>query len=320
MTEPKDSFESAMAMNSIALSPLLIRRLGPVRKLVDDWCKDLGRKAENARDSLRSPMPSPAERESLPVDIIVRHIDQLMELGLARGRRLPIAQLVEEDLAALVTSMRKVLAEVEGISFDQLVTYDACSVFRDEPRPPGSRLSDLISRRSRLARVSAPQPGDDAASHTARFIAASRMEIQQYEISRMVLCYQILGKPLPSHWGERVEAACRLASRLPGFARIAHHTAFPPDVDCMVDHAILILRHELLEDVTDALRAPNLAARGTCRARQISKNAQRVRALLKDVYPGQRRAEKIRGFCEHMFAESRVDAMQRLLSHSGPRP
>jgi hypothetical protein len=275
------AFETEMRLNRVALSPLLIKRQGVLRAQVETWCTDVCKNVEKTRRALHFEIPSLSEHESLPFELIKSHARKLMSLGLSNGRSSNIEGWLSDDIHALMRSIDIELTARENMAVNAFVAQRACLIAQDEPSPRGHKLQDIIEQRKKEAEAKVLRSQRDVNNAAGEMLKALKDDNGLYQRERLALLHQLtLHGPAP----RPVRRPRRYVARVRAWMPVGT-IPLPDPIELLIDETILLLRHELLKDITSTAEDPQLSTWGASRARSIRAQAKELKRQFADATP-----------------------------------
>lgn len=277
-----EAFETAMRANRVALSPLLIKKQGLLRARVEKWCADLRQSLAASRKELNIEIPSPAEHESLPFALLAQQRDKLISLGLSNEREIDLDRWLSEDIGVLMTAIDGELTRREDEALAGFIEQCACRVAEDEPNPRWNELRTIIEQRHDRAGRAVIRSKRNAKDDAAEVLKGLQQDDASYRSSRLALLGELTASGAAPG---SVRRSKRYLARI-GAWKDKGTAMLPDSIELLIDETILLLRYELLKDVTTAAEDPQLSTWGAGRARSIREQAEELNQVFASAKPG----------------------------------
>jgi hypothetical protein len=283
-----DSFETAMRMNSIALSPLLVRQGGALRVIVEDWCRTIATNAAAIRETLGIRMACTVESKSLPLRLLRDEATGIMLLGLldTADASTPGAARAkaEQNLDELIDGLARRLTDKQNEAYENVIQQYALLVYEEEPLIGTNRLKQLLQRRANHARSIVVELAERPAlgADFAKLRDDPKMKLEATKLDADLDSFSASHQTLLDDLRGKVKSGGRSRKKSPVKPRTISAERLR-QIQTLINNTIVLLRAELLKDVSEATREPVFATWGADRVVLVNQAAAQLKCSLANV-------------------------------------
>lgn len=318
------ALEEKIAKNPLALSPLLLKNDGlllpELRALTKVACRFINELAKE----LGVVRPNAFDRRTCESEILSRHLDELMELGLEQQAASGSSQALTDSVQRLINALALELAELWSSEVERVVSTYALRVEREEPENASRDFYNLKLKRREQAEAAVAQRrsvllgAGDTSPLVAIFVQAFADPSSRWQGG--IALPEAVKKEVEAHageFGEFRDDVVAVIDTLRPAASTAHLS--PPDraaksahiVDCLVR----FLRFEVLQDVLAANLEPVIAAASTSRASDVSYALLELKQAVEAMDPSYSFGPSL---CDKVFTPERAKVMGTILCPPAP--